>query len=309
MNNDTKPITITGQAPGDERIKNMKTTMLPLTAPEKATVGPHSDKPVAPAGAVKDPLGSEKFRRVAHLFTMTLAAGAACLLFTGCATTQLVLEHKNLKVQTRMSHTIFLDVEKAAQRTVLLDVKNTSDKNVEVAGLIQQRLEGRGYRIVNSPDEAFYIVQANILRVGLHDPSALRESSFDPLDTAGVGVAAGATISALSDNLDGLEYGAAIGLAAGAADFIAGALIKNVTYSMITDLQILEKTDEKVSQTVQSNLGQGSGTRVLQTSESVRERRKFQTQILSTANRVNLKFDTALPALEEQLAKSIAGIL
>src|SRR5205085_2684643 len=103
--------------------------------------------------------------------------------------------------------------------------------------------------------------------------------------------------------------GAIGGLAAGGADLIAGALIKNVTYSMITDLQVLERTDEKVSQTISSNLQQGSGTRVLQTSDSARERRKYQTRILSTANRVNLKFDTALPALEEQLARSIAGIL
>src|SRR5580704_10355396 len=57
---------------------------------------------------------------------MALAAGAACSLFTGCAATQIALEHKNLKVQTQMSHTIFLDAEKRAERSVFLDIKNTS---------------------------------------------------------------------------------------------------------------------------------------------------------------------------------------
>jgi hypothetical protein len=95
--------------------------------------------------------------RLARVLASTLAFGGACLLFSGCAATQVALEHHSLKIQTRMSHTIFLDAEKPSERTVLLDVKNTSDKNVEVQGLIKQRLEAKGYTLVNSPDAAFYI--------------------------------------------------------------------------------------------------------------------------------------------------------
>jgi hypothetical protein len=157
-------------------------------------------------------------------------------------------------------------------------------------------------------------LQANVLRVGLHDPSALRSASYDGFDSAAAGAGIGTAIAAASHGAD-LDFGdvagpAALGAVAfGVADFVAGALVKDVTYSMITDLQILERTDEKVSQTVRSDLEQGSGTRVLQASESVPERRKYQTRIFSTANRVNLSFESALPVLEEDLAKSIAGIL
>jgi hypothetical protein len=251
--------------------------------------------------------------RLVRAAASALAVGAACLLFTGCAATQVALEHHSLKVQTRMSHTVFLDAEKPAERTVLLTVKNTSDKNLEVEGLIRQRLEAKGYKLVNSPQQAFYILQANVLRVGLHDPSALQcFNYYDGSDAVLGGAAAGAAIGAAASNLDGdwMGYGAVIGgVAAAGVDLIAGALVKNVTYSMVTDLQILERTDETVDQTITSDLQQGSGTRVHQISESTRERRKYQTRILSTANRVNLSFETALPVLEQDLAKSIAGIL
>ena len=239
-----------------------------------------------------------------------LPAVAAGLLFTGCAATEVALEHKDLDVQTKMSATVFLDVEKRSESTVLLDIKNTSDKELNVEELIRQRLTSKGYRIVSNPAEAFYILQVNVLQVGKADPSALKESLYAGWGGALGGAAAGAAIGGATHGYGGAAYGGAIGgLVGGGAELIAGSLVKNVTFSMITDIQIMEKTDEKVTQTVNSSLQQGTGTQVQQTSSSVRERHKYQTRIASTANKVNLKFEEALPVLQEQLAKSIAGIL
>jgi hypothetical protein len=248
-----------------------------------------------------------------RLLAALIPAGAACLLFSGCAATQVALEHHSLKVQTCMSHTIYLDAEKPSERTVLLDIKNTSDKNVEIEGLLRKRLEAKGYTVVSSPEQASYILQANVLRVGLEDPSALRVSSYSGTDAVAAGAAGGAAIgSAIGGGgwNDASGYGGVIGgVAAGAVDLVSGSLVKNVTYSMITDVQIMERTQEKVDQTINSNLEQGSGTHVTQTSSSERERRRYQTRIVSTANRVNLSFAKALPILQEQLAQSIAGIM
>ncbi len=243
-------------------------------------------------------------------FAGLFAAVAAGPLFTGCAATQVALEHKHLEVQTRMSQTVFLEAEKAGERTVLLDIKNTSDKPVEIEGLIRQRLQAKGYRIVCSPTEAYYILQVNVREVAMRNPSALRQSQFDPYDSAGGGAVVGGAIGAALGDYSGAGYGAVIGgVGMGVADLVAGSLVHNVTYRMITDLQILERTDEQVTQTVNSDLQQGTGTRVLQTSQSIRERRKYQTQIVSTANKVNLKFDAALQLLEDNLAQSIAGMM
>ncbi|EIX7312562.1 complement resistance protein TraT, partial [Escherichia coli] len=51
-----------------------------------------------------------------------------------------------------------------------------------------------------------------------------------------------------------------------------------------------------------------SGAKV-QTSTSTGNQHKYQTRVVSNANKVNLKFEEAKPVLEDQLAKSIANIL
>ncbi|MGH8578782.1 MAG: complement resistance protein TraT, partial [Gammaproteobacteria bacterium] len=53
---------------------------------------------------------------------------------------------------------------------------------------------------------------------------------------------------------------------------------------------------------------QGTHSEVEEHSESTRDRRRYQTRVVATANQVNLTFDEARGHLTEALAKSIAGI-
>ncbi len=232
------------------------------------------------------------------------------LFHGGCAATQIALEHKNLEIQSKMSATIFLDVEKRQEKTVYLDIKNTSDKEVDVQLLIKARLEKSGYTILPNAKDAFYILQLNILQVGKSDPSALRDAlgaGFGgPLACAVAGTVIGANSSSPLRMFNG---GAIGGLLGGAGEMISGALVKNVTYSMITDVRILERTDEAAAQQVESSFAQGTGTQVTQSSQGTTTRHKFQTRVVSTANQVNLKFEEAVPQLQAQLAKSVASIL
>ena len=224
----------------------------------------------------------------------------------GCAATQVALEHKDLNVQTQMSATVFLDLDRRLQKTVFLEVRNTADRDLAIEPMIKTRLQQAGYEVLSDPLEAFYILQVHVLQVGRADPSALQNAVQSgcgpPLGTALTGAAVGRSIGGSHGDLKG----AAVGLA---AEIIVGSLVKNVTYSIITDIQIAERTDASVAQKVQTNLHQGTGTEIAQSSETVGNRRKYQTRIVSTANRVNLKFEDALPALEQQLARSVAGIL
>ena len=50
------------------------------------------------------------------------------LALSGCAAGSTAIAKRNLDVQTKMSDTIFLDPVSPDQRTVYVDVKNTSDK-------------------------------------------------------------------------------------------------------------------------------------------------------------------------------------
>ena len=72
------------------------------------------------------------------------------------------------------------------------------------------------------------------------------------------------------------------GLLGGIIETVSGAFVKDVTYSIITDLQISERN--------------GGGWK------------RYQTRVLSTANKVNLEFTEAQPNLEKGLIASISGL-
>jgi hypothetical protein len=237
------------------------------------------------------------------------AALFLALALCGCAATQVALEKKDLKVETQMSDTIFLDIEKQTERSVFVDVRNTSDKELGVRERIIDRLRSKGYTIAETPQRAFYILQANILYVGMADPSALRESLYAGYGGVLAGGLAGGLIGAAAGGSTGAAYGAGIGaLVGGTAELVAGSLTKDVTYTIMTDVMISERTKTKVAQSRDSDLKVAKSTRLTQQSKTTEERYRYQTRILSTANKVNLKFEEALPALENGLAMAISGI-
>ena len=85
--------------------------------------------------------------------------------FVSCSTMHTIVSKRNLDVQTKMSDTIWLEPVAANERTVFVQVKNTSGKNLNVEQKVINVLTSKGYRIVNDPSQAKYWLQANILKV------------------------------------------------------------------------------------------------------------------------------------------------
>jgi len=232
-----------------------------------------------------------------------------CFICLSCAAAQIALEKKDLKVETKMSDTIFLDIETQVERTIFVDIRNTSDKDIDIKSLLVSRLQSKGYTVTATPQEAFYILQGNVLYVGKADPSAIRESLYAGYGGALAGATAGAMIGGATGGYKGVGYGAGIGgLLGGAAELISGSLVKDITYTVITDLMISEKSPEQVEQIIQSDLQKGKGTTLQQTSKTTVNRKRYQTRIASTANKVNLAIEEALGPIIEGLSKSVAGI-
>lgn len=98
-------------------------------------------------------------------------------------------------------------------------------------------------------------------------------------------------------------------LAGGLANTVANAMVKSVTYSVITDVLISEKSDIAVEQQINSDLSQGSETKIKQVVKSTSNLKRYRTRIASTANQVNLEFEDAIPILEASLSEQIAGIM
>jgi hypothetical protein len=236
-----------------------------------------------------------------------LVAACAVAVMSGCAATQLELSKHNLDVQTKMSNTVFLDPVSPDKKTIVIQVRNTSDKpDFQVDNDIRMAIAAKGYTVVDDPDKAHYMLQVNVLQVGKTDEAAAARA----LGSGFGGIVTGAAVAgAMSRNPTNRSVLAG-GIIGGAIDSISGALVKDVYYAVITDLQISERLGAgKSAKTVSENrLAQGSsGTTTVSSSEDSSWKR-YQTRIMSSANKVNLDFAEALPELKRGLTTSISGL-
>lgn len=243
---------------------------------------------------------------------MVVAAMAAVTFLSGCAATQVAISKRELDVQTKMSDTIFLDPVGADKRTVFVQVRNTSDKqDFDVTSEVTGALAAKGYRVVSDPDEAFFILQANILQVGKTSQTAA-QSSFGGYGVPLIGVATGAGLASMSGMTGGRKAGAVAGAAliGGLIETGVNAMVKDVYYSAITDIQIKSRlrAGMKSAESSRHNLKQGTSGGTTVTYEESSDFKTVQTRVMSVANKVNLDFADAVGPLRGGLARVISGI-
>jgi hypothetical protein len=234
----------------------------------------------------------------------TLAA--TIITLAGCAATQTAIEHRHLETSTKLSETIFLDPVAPAQKTVFISVKNTSEEDFTIERPLAQALKDHGYRVVNNATQAHYLIQANILKVGKMSVSASKNALGGGYGSALAGATVGAAIGSFGTTNTMIGGGLAGGLVGLAAD----SLVKDVNYAVITDVQISERAGKgvKVRERFNSSLDNGSSSTTYQTASKNSDYQRYRTRIVSNANKVNLAFKEAKPALEQGLAKTLAGI-
>jgi hypothetical protein len=228
-----------------------------------------------------------------------LAFLALPLGLCACAATTTAIGKRDLDVQTRMTDTVFLDPVAAGQRTIFVQMRNTSDRpDFEIEPQVVARLSDRGWRVV----------AANVLQVGRSSRTAAEQTFAQGFGGTLIGAAAGAGAGRAVSEAPGAIIGGALAGAATAA--AADAFVRDVTYSVITDVQVSERAAAGVivTERLTQDLPQGtSGSRVLSATETS-EWKRYRTRILSTANQANLDFEDAGPALAEGLTRAIAGI-
>jgi len=225
------------------------------------------------------------------------------LTMVSCSTMHTIISKRNLDVQTKMSDTIWLEPAAANERTVFVQIRNTSGKNLNIEQKITNVLTSKGYRIVNDPSEAKYWLQANILKVDKINLTEDNQGGFsDAVLAGGVGAFLGGQRSG------GVYTAVGWGLAASAVATVADALVKDVKYAMVTDILITEKTGRNVQTSTRNSVKQGNSGSMTSTSSGSSNMEKYSTKVLSTANQVNLNFDSAIPILEDELGKVISGI-
>ena len=97
------------------------------------------------------------YARIATVATVALA-------LTGCGSLYTSVKKRNLDVQTKMSATVFLEPVTPARRIIYVEIRNTSDKNLDIKDRITRRLKEAGYRLTNDPDKDNFMLQSNVLQ-------------------------------------------------------------------------------------------------------------------------------------------------
>lgn len=232
-----------------------------------------------------------------------------CLLLAACSATTTAVSKRNLDVQTQMSDSIFLDPLPPRHRNVFVQIRNTSDKeDFTIEDQVKAAIGQRGYRVVDNPDHAQYLLQANVLQAGKASPTAAEQAFGGSFGGALFGAAVGATGTRAATKNTGAIIGG--GLIGAAAEVITGSFVQDVTYTVITDIQISERATDGtiVTETLEQDLAEGSaGSRFVRAS-STSSWKRYRSRVVSVANQVNLDFEEAAPELVAGLTRSIAGV-
>lgn len=257
----------------------------------------------------RQPMASGRNRR----FGMLVVVMAFITFLSGCAATQVALAKRDLDVQTSMSDTIFLDPVAPEDMTVFVQVRNTSDKQeLDLAPDIVAALQSKGYRVVRDPKQAKFYLQANVLQVGKTDPTAIQQHVNGGYGAGLGGAITGMMVAGMTGGSNGPSSRAAFAgaLIGSMAEVISGSLVKDVYFSIVTDVQIKERLQGDKKATLRSNHAnrQGSsGTENVSYTDQV-DMKTYQTRIVSTANKMNLDFAEAVPALRNGLARALSGL-
>ena len=184
-------------------------------------------------------------------------------LLGGCAAIHTSIAKADLDVRTQMSDSVFLDPVGKDKRTIFIQVRNTSDQpTFNIQQPLKVAIAAKGYRIIEDPDQAHFKLQAQILSVSKTDPTAAAAALHAGYGGALGGAVMGATIAGVLANARGAGIGLGAGaLAGGLAGTIANAMVKDVTYVAITDIQITQKTKKGVSGTQHTKADIAPGNR------------------------------------------------
>jgi hypothetical protein len=246
------------------------------------------------------------FSKKVWVALVVLLLFAAQMTLSGCAQTMHAIEHAKMTTTVKMSDTIFLDAANLAKnRKVYVRVTNTSDmQEIAFEGLLKDKLASKGITLVSDPNEAGYIIQANVLYMD-YEKKGL---TADGMLAGGYGGAiAGAAFGGggWKGPAAGALVGGVVGSLVGGA---IGAAFKVETFFGAVDIQIQERVEGGVRGTMTTDASQGSATR-LQTEREIRsDFQTYRTRIVAKATQTNIDRNEAAGIISEKLASQIAGM-
>ena len=242
-----------------------------------------------------------------------IVALTSILLLSGC--------HHNVPIEfattSSMSDTIFLTPVRPALKTVFVDMKNTSgDDRFDLSQDVRQALTSKGYAVIDDPESAQFVLQANVLSL-----QKANHGEYSQVSHSGalIGGLAGAGMGAAIGSGTSPQHAAGGGAALGLFGLIVGSMIDHAQeeearklglFKFNVNIMVSEKA-KNVREISDPHRGigyrQGKGGSVAVNFNEETNRKKYQTD-LSVKTNAEMSLDEAVVLLKADMVKAIAGI-
>lgn len=245
---------------------------------------------------------------------------AVSMLFSSCATTE-------LQTASKMTQTLFISPVKQELKTIFISSKNTSGQNINLEASLKNELITKGYKVVDDPEIATYILMTNVLFV---DKKQENNASGAALGAGVIGAGVGGYNSSHAGTMVAAGVGAAI------LGGLLGKATEDTIYQMQVDVLVKERNKSSIYTTSSNLAGQAvvrdgqkagfmnthSGTikdvnasgklasnmsnEKIQSYED--EYKEQKTIVYAEATKMDLSLEEATPILEKQIANQISGL-
>lgn len=261
----------------------------------------YSQHPLTEADVMTDlPHPSRRWLTLASLALVSMAlAGCAATGPAPAAASNGGTQAGNARIATKMSSSVFLQPVAPDQRIVYVEGHNTSSaQDVNFTPQVVAALTQRGYQVTNNPDHAQFILQYNLRYLGKetqdHTATGALAGGFGGAILEGA--AGGSGIQSVRGGIVGAGIGA-----------LVGYLMSENQYMMVVDIQIRQR-NASARTTTTTTTGEGLGNTTTSSSTGASGWQTYSDRVVGEAAGRHLSFDYAKPALEQNIANSIAGI-
>ena len=234
-----------------------------------------------------------------------------CLILTlsGCGATKTAIQKHDLNVETKMSDAVILEPMAPSERIVYVKMRDATGNNLRrpMQNMIKEKLKAEGIQVTTNPKKANLMLTGTILQAG----RTTKEDAYSSLEAGFSGAVLGAGAAAVA-GANAATIGG-LGLAGAAAGFLADTLVEDVYYSFIVDVELRERPLEGDEYSNSAHTAAKSGTSTTVTSTVKRSKNYnwiiYKTRIVTIANQVNLKFNEALPVVEDKTSNSLVDCM
>lgn len=237
----------------------------------------------------------------------------------GCAATSTAIKKRELTVESQTSHSIVLEPVAPSKRIVYASVRDLSGNSMRkpMQAKLEEILRSEGFSVTKDPEQANMMLTSSIIAAEKSTSNDSNRFLSSGYKGGAEGAVVGGVLGSFSSDKNSTAGGALVGAAAG---FLADTLVEDVYFTFVMDVQLRERPldGDRIQNKAQNNTHKGTSSTNTQTSSktnsSVVRGANYnwiihETRVVTTANKMNLEIEEAIPEVQKKTAETISEML